>query len=163
MLKSLEATPYYFIDAVAISPDGRFLVAGDHKGSIFVWSLPDATPLMNLAAHTGWALSLAISPDSRILASGSTDKSVRLWSLPDLKPLGSCLVDLSATPPTAQGMQYRQNGLVYTLPCGAPLPTGAICTCNCVPGAGGCACISTGGCTSTGGCSCVPVTYYYPN
>jgi hypothetical protein len=81
--------------------------------------------------------------------------------LPNEKPTGK------------DGITYKYTDLYgnthsYTLPCGAPIPTGAICTCNCVSL---CSCVGyVAPCScdthkSGGGtiCTCDMVTYWYPN
>jgi len=72
------------------------------------------------------------------LVSGSGDKTIKFWSLPGGEML-ACPFDLVASPPEARGITYQltdASGQVveYTLPCGAPIPQGAVCTCNCVAG-----------------------------
>jgi hypothetical protein len=82
--------------------------------------------------------------------------------LPNQKPTGE------------KGITYKYTDLygntyTFTLPCGAPIPAGAICTCNCVVlcSCDGyvaptlCSCDSHHG----GGtiCTCNLVTYWYPN
>jgi len=76
-------------------------------------------------------LALAIRPDGELLVSGSSDQTVKLWSLPEGKLLPVCLLDPAVS--TASGVRYTVGGKTYTLPCGSPLPPGAVCTCNCVP------------------------------
>jgi hypothetical protein len=61
------------------------------------------------------------------------------------------------------GLDYTitdQYGNVYNynLPCGASLPLGATCTCNCVTVPRTCSCVD-----HSGGCSCNPIHYWYPN
>ena len=46
----------------------------------------------------------------------------------------------------------------YTLPCGAALPEGAVCTCNCVTGRGGCSCVGHSNSGGGGGSH-----YWHPN
>jgi hypothetical protein len=69
------------------------------------------------------------------------------------------------------GITYKYTDLygntyTYTLPCGSPIPEGAICTCNCVAL---CSCdnyVAPCSCDSdTGGtyCTCDTVHYWYPN
>lgn len=59
--------------------------------------------------------------------------------------------------PGQTGINYSLNGRTYNLPCGAPLPAGAVCICNCVTVPTPCSC--------DGACSCDRQTnhYWYPN
>ncbi len=56
------------------------------------------------------------------------------------------------TQPGSTGVDYKLNGKTYTLPCGSPIPAGAVCTCDCVtvPAA-------------PSVCSCDAIHYWYPN
>ena len=70
-----------------------------------------------------------------------------------------------------KGINYKINGVSWTLPCGSPVPAGAVCTCNCVAVPAGtrnslttCTCNKV--CTCNTVCSCVGhVTshYWHPN
>jgi WD40 repeat protein len=188
-LTTLTAHPSGVL-SVAISPDGGLLVSGGRgragrsrppvilgvagaaarkrgpSEAVKLWSLPDGKLLKTLTGHAAEVTALAIGADGRTLASGSTDGEIELWSLPGGKSLPICLMDTSASDSRVKGVKYSKDGAVYTLPCGAPIPPGAVCTCNCVPGTG-CSCVgnvSTGGGGGGGGrCTCVPVSYYHPN
>lgn len=70
-----------------------------------------------------------------------------------------------------EGITYKYTDLygntyTYTLPCGSPIPEGAICTCNCVTL---CSCdgyVAPCSCDSDSGgsyCTCNMVVYWYPN
>jgi len=70
------------------------------------------------------------------------------------------------TSPGEKGIDYTytdQYGNVYNyaLPCGAAIPAGATCTCNCVTVPRTCSCVEHS--SSPGGCSCNPIHYWYPN
>lgn len=54
------------------------------------------------------------------------------------------------------GINYKLDGKTYHLPCGAPIPPGAVCTCNCVTVPTPCEC--------DGACQCAGQSHYwYPN
>ncbi len=158
------------ISQLRITPDGRLLVTIGSDNNLRLFSLPDGAPVNTIAAHTGRARSVAVSPDGRMLATGGDDKTIRLWSLPDGQLLNACLLDLALVSRDVQGVLYSQGGVLYTLRCGAPLPPGVVCICNCVQG-GACTCVShvcacvgyTCACVGHV-CSCVSVSHYwYPN
>ena len=46
--------------------------------------------------------------------------------------LSRCLYDKKEVPRGTKGIQYKIGTTIMTLPCGAPIPPGAICTCDCV-------------------------------
>jgi hypothetical protein len=177
------------LQALAITPDGKLLAsAGDDK-SIKLWSVPGGELLKTLTGHVKKVNALAISPDGKLLASGSDDKTIRLWALPDGKEL-FCLMDLGANYRTAEGITYKSENqfgqaITYTLPCGSPIPPGAVCVCNCVPGSlamptghtqqfAGTVCTCDLICTCNTVCTCQSVgnrgggysyyvSYWYPN
>jgi WD40 repeat protein len=155
-----------YVSALAFTPDGSMVISGSGSSdrSIRLWSMRDGSPVKMLTGHEDWISALAVSPDGRLLASGAHDGALRLWSLPDGEPVASCMMDLTATPSTGKGIQYKIGDVTYTLPCGAAIPAGAVCTCNCVPGTG-CSCVGQGGGGGGGGgiCTCIPVVYRYPN
>ena len=144
--------------ALAISPDGKLLASPGRDNHIDLWSLPDGALQQTLVGHSKRVNALAISPDGTLLASGSDDKTIRLWSLPQGKQL-LCLLDLKANYKTTKGVQYKsvnQYGqtITYTLPCGSPIPAGAVCICNCVLGSLTMPANHTQSFSSTGVCTC---------
>jgi len=138
LLKTLEGHDDRVV-SVAVSPDGKMVVSGSWDKTVKLWSLSDGALRKTLEGHDDRVVSVAVSPDGKTLASGSWDKTVRLWSLPEGELLTQ-FVDLEATPDTEKGatLEVRNESgqsVTYTLPCGTPIPPGAVCTCNCVPGA----------------------------
>lgn len=124
--------------ALAVSPDGKLLVSGSRDNTIKLRSLPDGALVKSLVGHRDTVSAVAIRPDGKQLLSGGGDGTIKSWSLPEGVP-GRCLLDLESSPREVEGMTYTardEHGqtISYTLPCGSPLPPGAICTCNCVPG-----------------------------
>ena len=113
---------------------------------------------------------MAISPDSKLLVSGSFDGTIKLWSLPE-GTLVTCLVDLAVNTADVQGVTYEAKTATgetrtFTLPCGSPIPAGAVCVCNCVGGgvAPACSCVGHSSCSCDSYSSGSGVlTYYYPN
>jgi WD40 repeat protein len=65
--------------ALAISPDGDWIVAGYSDGALRVWDANQGTLTQILKHQTDAITSLAYSPDGRWLISGSRDATLRLW------------------------------------------------------------------------------------
>jgi len=79
--------------AVAISPDGQWLAAGDMKGTLRIWNRTAGSDATVLKAHEGRLVELAFSPDSKTLATTSYAGEVRLWNAADGKKLKSLKAD----------------------------------------------------------------------
>lgn len=70
------------VDAVAVSPDGRYLASGGDDRHIVLWRLgpKGAEPLRRLPGHTNQVQGLRFAPGERLL-SASHDNTLRLWDL----------------------------------------------------------------------------------
>ncbi len=68
------------VDAVAVSPDGRYLATGGTDKRIVLWRLEreGARPLRLLQGHGNKVMGLRFTPDGRLL-SASYDNTMRLW------------------------------------------------------------------------------------
>ncbi|MEM7350747.1 MAG: hypothetical protein AAF657_08075, partial [Acidobacteriota bacterium] len=72
------------ISAVAISPDGHWLVTASWDQTVRLWNLQGTQPASAstiLRGHDGPINALSISPDSHQLATASADGTTRLWQL----------------------------------------------------------------------------------
>jgi WD40 repeat protein/serine/threonine protein kinase len=70
------AGPY---QALAFSPDGRYLVTGQLEGAVQVWDARTGQPVGTLATHDREIRGVVFSRDGRHLASASGDGKVTLW------------------------------------------------------------------------------------
>ncbi|MEM1684926.1 MAG: tetratricopeptide repeat protein [Nanopusillaceae archaeon] len=75
------------IRSVALSSDGRYVVAGGYDASVTLWDLQQQSCVLTLTGHRDWVTRVAISLDGRFAFSASRDRTARLW---DLKS-GECL------------------------------------------------------------------------
>jgi WD40 repeat protein len=58
------------LSSCALSPDGRWLVAGSQTNSVYVWGTDRNAPPRELSGPRGYVMSVAFSPDGRLLAAG---------------------------------------------------------------------------------------------
>jgi hypothetical protein len=114
----------------------------------------------DIKAHKDFLGSVSFSPDGKLLASGSRDNTIKLWGVATGKLLPS-FFDPEATEKDCKGVTFKYVNeygevVTYTLPCGSPIPPGATCLCNCIPGSYA---PSGGGriCTCVPVCVCIPV------
>ena len=82
------AEPPPSINAMAFSPDGRWLLRASFSGEVYVWDTQD----WRLAGETNITDArlgkLAFSPDGKMFVTGSIDGEVRLWQTWPLRQLG---------------------------------------------------------------------------
>ena len=100
-----------WVDSVAFSPDGRYLVAGDSDNSLGVWDTRTWSRVATLA-HPAAVTSLAFSPGGSTLISADADGSVRMWSFP---PPSSYLASGSV-----YNINYTANGRLLAAVSGGP-------------------------------------------
>lgn len=74
--------------AVAFSPDGRLLAAGEGGGSVIIWDVQRRQVLKTLEGDTSTVYAVAFSPDNHRLATAGYDGKVTLWRRSDWERLG---------------------------------------------------------------------------
>ena len=78
-----------YVWALAFSPDGQFLAAGDGEGIVKVWNVQERQVIAQLEGDTVRVDTLAFSPDGRTLASAGYDGQIKLWAVSDWSLLGT--------------------------------------------------------------------------
>ncbi len=71
------------IQCLAVSPDGKSLVAGGTDNHVRMYDVPEGRPRWDVEGHADWVMALAFSPDSQLLASASRDRTARLFAASD--------------------------------------------------------------------------------
>lgn len=73
------------LHSLAVSPNGQWLAAGSHNGTLYIWNLlSGALRALCSEAHFQALKCLAWSKDSTVLVSGGDDARILLWRLADL-------------------------------------------------------------------------------
>jgi WD40 repeat protein len=83
------------IDAVAISPDNRWIATGSDDDTARLWGLSSKDPVANplvLLGHEGWVKAVAVSSDNRWVVTGSWDNTARLWDLTARDPAANPII-----------------------------------------------------------------------
>ena len=132
------------LKGIAVSADGEhaflFGDTGQTKGVIRMISMADGSTekTLVLGSFNNINIPVVLTKDGTKLIT-AYGKSILFISLPDLQIL-NCAVDTAAMEDTMHGIEYSQTdpdtGVIYTvtLPEGAEIPAGAVCTCNTVAG-----------------------------
>ena len=69
------------VNAVAFSPDGRYLATAGDDGVIILWNTATIESLFTLAKHDKAVTSLVFSPDSKRFVSADRSGRVKLWEV----------------------------------------------------------------------------------
>jgi WD40 repeat protein len=70
------------VSALAVSPDGRFLVSAADDRTVAVWDAKTLNRLAQWTAADGAVTAAAFAPDSRTLAIGDAKGVVQVWDVP---------------------------------------------------------------------------------
>jgi PAS domain-containing protein len=69
------------VHGVAVSLDGRRIVAGFRNHTLKVWDLETGHELRTLEGHSSGVTSVALTPDGRLAVSASSDRTLKVWDL----------------------------------------------------------------------------------
>lgn len=76
------------MQSVALSSDGRKLVAGSRKGWVIVWDLETEETLHRVKGHQWPVHHVAFSFDGKHIASGSEDSRIQIWEAVTMTAVG---------------------------------------------------------------------------
>ncbi|MFE0136806.1 NB-ARC domain-containing protein [Streptomyces sp. NPDC059037] len=77
------------VRAVAIGPDGTWLVGGCANGTFKVWDTETLACVETVAAHAGVVTALAVAADGSWLVTGGADHTAKVWDTETWKCLGT--------------------------------------------------------------------------
>lgn len=93
------------VDAVAYSPDGRFLVTGGN-GTVYLWNVETGELLRSFVGHEGWVGEIAFAPDGQHFATGGYDKVPRIWRMDRATPS----IELEPLEETISALAFSADG-----------------------------------------------------
>jgi WD40 repeat protein len=70
-----------WVNAVAVTPNGRYALSGSHDCTLKLWDLTTGQPRLTFTGHAGPVCAVGILPDGCHALSGSADGSLRLWEI----------------------------------------------------------------------------------
>lgn len=77
------------VHAIAVTPNGKFIVSGSRDRTIRIWDLLKGTPIgETIEGHNGPVFAVAVTPNGKRIVSGSWDKTIRVWDMVTGAPVG---------------------------------------------------------------------------
>jgi len=79
---TVEVFPHVLgmVQSAVFSPDGRYVLTGDHSGAVRVWEAESGLLIKSYFGHKQQVYSVAWSSDGKFIASGSWDNTIKIWS-----------------------------------------------------------------------------------
>ncbi|MEV6300224.1 WD40 repeat domain-containing protein [Actinoplanes sp. NPDC051861] len=94
------------ISALALSPNGRLVAAGDSGGFVWVYDLRTADLVREIRADSDYIEDVTFTPDGTTLAAAGWDKKIRLYTTADWSTAGA----ISEFRTTVKEITYSGNG-----------------------------------------------------
>ena len=67
------------VNAVAVTPDSRFVISGSDDHTVKMWNIDDGTEARTFLGHTAEVSDVAVSDDGRYVISASHDYTIKVW------------------------------------------------------------------------------------
>lgn len=78
-----------YVWALAFSPNGQLLAAGDGEGKVKIWDVQRQQSMVQLEGDTDGVYAVTFSSDGRTLATAGRQGEVKLWAVSDWASLGT--------------------------------------------------------------------------
>jgi len=77
------------VNALAFSPDSRYLVSGSTDKKAILWDVSKKRRMHTLQGHTDHIYAVAFTPDGKRVVTGSDDHTLRLWQIRNGKQIAT--------------------------------------------------------------------------
>ncbi|MFC1878751.1 AAA family ATPase [Chloroflexota bacterium] len=71
----------HMISAVAVTPDGHYIVSGSWDKTLKVWDVASGHEVHTLKGHTDRITAVVVTPDGQHIISGSRDHNLKVWNI----------------------------------------------------------------------------------
>ncbi len=122
------------VNDLVFSEDGKSIGSVGADKTVRLWTLSTRENISQIK----WPfelVSVAISSDGSLMAAGDENGVIILWEVHRKQFLGFLFdQDCNDQKGSVYHVTSKTTGfkITYTLPCGSPIPPGAVCVCNCV-------------------------------
>ncbi len=70
-----------WVNAIALTPDGKTVISGSGDKTIKIWDVGTGTEKFTLQGHSEWVNAIAVTPDGKTVISGSADRTIKIWDV----------------------------------------------------------------------------------
>jgi hypothetical protein len=105
-----------FVNSVAFSPDGKYVVSGSWDHTARVWEASTGVEVARMT-HDRDVNAVAFSPDGEVVVSGSGDKTVRVWEWQAKDLITTACKVMPRNLTHAEWQQYIGDALPYQAVC----------------------------------------------
>ncbi|BAY15071.1 WD repeat protein [Anabaenopsis circularis NIES-21] len=69
-----------WVNAVALTPDGQYVISASGDNTLKVWNWQTGELLRTLTGHSDWVNAVALTPDGQYVISASGDNTLKVWN-----------------------------------------------------------------------------------